>query len=247
VRDPEVLREKVAAQAEVERQRLSRASHEIACLRARLESIAKTRRGYLQQQAEGIIGTIDELRALLAPLDAEKSAIKGEIAALGDQEDRLRELDMLPALVDEYLRDLAYLVEGSGLSVREYETAPADRTPENPLGVYTLAPENIRELTKEELAEKQLEARNARSARFRELYEALGLVVVVHKDGTLEFSSPLGTPEGVLSGVTPASKGVSGYELFRVGRMVAMRESILRSSASERMTRKISALRPRLW
>jgi hypothetical protein len=45
VRDPEVLREKVAAQAEIERQRLSRANHDIARLRARLESVAKTRRG----------------------------------------------------------------------------------------------------------------------------------------------------------------------------------------------------------
>jgi hypothetical protein len=71
VRDPEVLREKVVAQAEAERQRLSRASHDVARLRARLETIAKTRRGYLQQQAQGIIETIDELRALLAPLDAE--------------------------------------------------------------------------------------------------------------------------------------------------------------------------------
>ena len=75
VRDPEVLREEVAAQAEAERQRLSRASHDVARLRARLETTAKTRRGYLQQQAEGIIETLDELRALLAPLDSERTAI----------------------------------------------------------------------------------------------------------------------------------------------------------------------------
>ena len=49
---------------------------------------------------------MDELRTLLAPLDAERTAVESEIEALGDQEDRLRELDMLPALVDEYLRDL---------------------------------------------------------------------------------------------------------------------------------------------
>ena len=153
---------------------------------------------------------MDELRVLLAPLDAEKFAIESEIAALGDQGDRLRELDMLPALVDEYLRDLAYLVEGSGLSMREYETVPAKRTQENPLGAYTLTPEAIRDRTEEELAEKRLEVRNARSARFRDLYQSLGLAVVVHKDGTLEFSSSLGAPERVLPSVTPASMGVSG-------------------------------------
>ncbi len=87
---------------------------------------------------------------------------------------------------------------------------PAERTESNPLGAYTLTSENIRTLTEEELAEKRLEARNARSARFRELYEALGLAVVVYKDGTLEFSSPLGAPERVLPGVTPASMEVRG-------------------------------------
>ena len=56
----------------------------------------------------------------------------------------------------------------------------------------------------------RIEAYNARSARLRDLYQSLGLSVVVHKDGTLEFSSSLGAPARVLPGVTPASIGVSG-------------------------------------
>src|ERR671921_541896 len=46
---------------------------------------------------------------------------------------------------------------------------------------------------------------------------------------------------------TYCSKGVNGYELFRVGRTGATRECMPRSAASERMARRISALRPRLW
>jgi hypothetical protein len=153
---------------------------------------------------------MDELRVLLAPLDAERSTVESEIEALGDQEDRLRQLDMLPALVDEYLRDLAYLVDCSGVFSREYETIPEERTEANPLGAYTLTPERIRDLTEEEQAAKKLEAYNARSARLRDLYQSLGLSVVVHRDGTLKFSSSLGAPARVSPGVTPASMGVSG-------------------------------------
>jgi hypothetical protein len=210
VRDPEILREKVAAQAETERQRLSRASHDVARLRARLEAVAKTRCGYLQQQAEGIIETLDELRALLAPLDSERTAIEQEIEALGDQEDRLRQLDMLPTLVDEYLRDLAYLVEGSGVELRDYETIPEERTETNLLGVYTLTPERVRTLSEEEQIARRIEAHNARAMRFHDLYQSLGLTVVVHKDGTLDISWSLGPPARILPGVAPASMGMSG-------------------------------------
>ena len=85
-----------------------------------------------------------------------------------------------------------------------------ERTEDNPFGAYTLTPERIRDLTEEELSARWLEAYNARSARLRDLYQSLGLSVVVHRDGTLEFSSSLGAPEHVLPGVTPASMGVSG-------------------------------------
>ncbi len=101
-------------------------------------------------------------------------------------------------------------MDGSGVFPREYETIPEERTEANPLGAYTLTPERIRDLTEEEQAAKKLETYNARSARLRDLYQSLGLSVVVHKDGTLEFSSSLEAPEHVLPGVTPASMGVSG-------------------------------------
>src|SRR4051794_23981686 len=120
---------------------------------------------------------------------------------------------MRPALVDEYFRDLAYLVDGSGLPLREYETVSAERTQENPLGAYTLTPEAMRDRSEEEQIARRLEAYDARSARFRDLYQSLGLAVVVHKQGTLECSSPPGAPERVLPGITPASQTEVGKRL----------------------------------
>jgi hypothetical protein len=63
---------------------------------------------------------------------------------------------------------------------------PAERTEDNPLGAYTLTPEAIRERTREELQELRERAEWERSARFRELYEDLGLRATLDKDGTLE-------------------------------------------------------------
>ena len=72
--------------------------------------------------------------------------------------------------------------------IHEYETVGAERTPENPLGIYTLTPERIRCLPEEELVAKRRTAEAARGARFRELYAMLGLRVAVHADGTLEIT-----------------------------------------------------------
>ena len=72
--------------------------------------------------------------------------------------------------------------------MREYETVPKGRTEDNPSGVYTLSPESIRHLPEEELEEKRRTAEEERSQRFRDLYEALDLRVVCHKDRSLEVS-----------------------------------------------------------
>ena len=101
-------------------------------------------------------------------------------------------------------------MDGSGIAPREYETVPAERTPDNPLGAYALTPGRVRTSTPEELAEKRLEARNVRSARFRDLYQSLDLAMVVHKDGTLDVAWLLEAPARVLPTVVPASPGTNG-------------------------------------
>jgi hypothetical protein len=127
------------------------------------------------------------LRAKLAAILEERSGLEGRPAELASGEEKIRRLEELPALIEEYLRDLPHLV-GRSLEVREYETVGAERTPDNPLGIYTLTPDSIRYLTEEELEEKRRAAEEERSERFRQLYAMLDLKVVCHKDLSLEVS-----------------------------------------------------------
>src|SRR3712207_1588756 len=106
------------------------------------------------------------------------------LTMLADGECYLRELAELPVLVEEYLKDLPYLVDRMPV-IREYETAGAERTPENLLGIFTLTPDRIRSLSEEEVASRRRAAETARGARFRELYAMLGLRAAIHADGTL--------------------------------------------------------------
>ena len=77
----------------------------------------------------------------------------------------------------------------------------AERTAENPLGIYTLTPERIRPLSEEEVAARRQTAETARGTRFRELYAMLGLRAAVHADGTLEIT--VGATGEATKGVMP--------------------------------------------
>lgn len=121
---------------------------------------------------------------------------------LADGESRLRELEELPGLVEEYLKDLPHLVDRMPL-VREYETVPPEREPGlngegSSLPIYTLAPDRIRHLPEEEVARREREAEAARGARFRELYAMLGLRAAVHADGTLDIMVGATNTKGVM-------------------------------------------------
>ncbi len=152
---------------------------------------------YRDQQAEGLI-TMAKLREKLDVVRAERESLEARRALLVDGERRLRELEELPALVEEYLKDLPYLVDRMPV-IREYETIGAERTPESPLGLYTLTPDRIRVLSEEEVARRKCEA--ARGARCRELYAMLGLRAAAHADGTLHIA--VGATGEATKGVMP--------------------------------------------
>jgi hypothetical protein len=198
IEDPDTLREQVEQQARTEREQRPwlRDAREAATARERLAKLELVEDNYRDQQAEGLI-PMDKLREKLDEVCKEREDLEARLAMLADGESRLRELEELPALVEEYLRDLPHLVERMPL-VREYETVPEPRTPENPLGIYTLTPERIRHLSEEELAEKRREAEVARGARFRQLYAILGLSVAVHADGTLDITVGVTNTKGVM-------------------------------------------------
>ena len=56
---------------------------------------------------------------------------------------RLREIEELPTLLEEYLEDLPHLV-GRKPIVREYETASPEPTDDGTLPIFALTPERIR-------------------------------------------------------------------------------------------------------
>ncbi|MDP9477975.1 MAG: recombinase family protein [Actinomycetota bacterium] len=186
IEDPDVLREQVEAQIAEERGRLVGAGKAAGRLRGELDALQTERDGLIGLAARGLITDAD-LDRQLSGLDVRHTTLESELAEVGDPEVRLRELEALRAQVEEYLADLPHLV-GQERIVREHETVPEERTPSNPLGIYTLTPERVRFLDEEELERRRNEERAERSARFRRLYDALNLRVVGHKDRSLEVS-----------------------------------------------------------
>ena len=145
-----------------------------------------------------------KLREKLDGVQTEREDLEARLAMLADGESRLRELAELPLLVEEYLEDLPYLVDKMPV-IREYETVGAERTQENPLGIYTLTPDRIRSLSEEEVAGRRRAAEAARGARFRELYAMLGLRAAIHADGTLEITVGATNTKGVMPCDEPGS------------------------------------------
>jgi hypothetical protein len=188
IEDPNTLRGEVEQQVRSERESKPwpRDVREATSARERLAKLEAVEDNYRDQQAEGLI-TMAKLREKLDGVRAEREGLQARLALLADGERRLRELEELPLLVEEYLEDLPYLMDRMP-AIREYETIGAERTEENPLGIYTLTPEQIRFLSEEEVAARRRAAEAQRGARFRELYAMLGLRAAVHADGTLEIT-----------------------------------------------------------
>jgi hypothetical protein len=201
IENPDTLREEVEQQVRAERESKPwlRDAREAASARERLAKLEIVEDNYRDQQAEELI-TMAKLREKLDGVRAEREGLEARLTLLADGERRLRELEELPALVEEYLEDLPYLVDLMPV-IREYETMGAERTPENPLGIYTITPERIRCLPEEEVAARKRTAEAARGARLRELYVMLGLRAAVHADGTLDIA--VGATSEATKGVMP--------------------------------------------
>jgi hypothetical protein len=160
-------------------------------------------------RADGDI-TKEEFQGKVATLDARKSTAKRELGALDGSSERAKYLDSLPALVEEYIRELPYLVHGREGTVRDHVTVPPETAENGPLNIYTLTPERIRLRTPEEMEELRRAKERKRGRRYRAVYDLLGLKVVAQRDETLEVSGTFGLremrrggePESVWSSVT---------------------------------------------
>jgi hypothetical protein len=143
IENPDTLREQVKHQVRAERESKPwlRDAREAASARERLAKLETVEDNYRDQQAEGLI-TMAKLREKLDGVSEEREGLEARLALLADRESRLRELEELPALVDEYLEDLPYLVDLMPV-IREYELArstpqrtcsgSARSPPENPV------------------------------------------------------------------------------------------------------------------
>ena len=138
-----------------------------------------------------------KLREKLDGVREEREGLEARLAMLAEGESRLRELEELPELVEDYLKDLPHLVDRMPV-IREYETIGAERGEGGSLPIYTLTPERICHLPEEEVARRKHEAEAARGMRFRELYTPLGLRAAVYADGALEITVGATNTKGVM-------------------------------------------------
>jgi hypothetical protein len=145
--------------------------------------------------------SIEELRTHLSEVDARRAEVQAELAALQDSRRRIDELRSYSKLVDEYLKDFPDLLRGGERPIRnhaytdEHEERRQRVREEGRLLVSTVSPEMFRERTALEVQELR-EARDLEDAeRYRHVYTNLGLRVVAHEDGVMEFTWRAG--EGV--------------------------------------------------
>ena len=194
--DPETMRRSVEEQLERERAALElRLGDPEGRVRGLLDVLAaadRKRERYQDVYAETDM-TLDELRSKLSAVDAEKKTLEAELARLKDARAEFERLERLAGEIPAFLADLPDLIEGTADHVQQYETIPAERTPDNPLGIYELTPERVRERTPEEVEEIRQRRERERAERFAWAYAELGLKVVVNKDGTLELSGVFGS------------------------------------------------------
>lgn len=127
-----------------------------------------------------------KLQEKLERIQEDREGVQARLKELSNVEEQARRLRKIPRLVEEYLTDLPYLIDRMPI-IREHETIPAGRTPDNPLGIYELTPDSIRSKGEEELEVERRAALEARRDRFREIYTALGLTVVCYQDRSLEI------------------------------------------------------------
>jgi cell division protein FtsB len=200
LRNPETMRQQVEQEIESEIAALHNPERKINAWTARLTEADRMRVAYQRQQAEGLM-SLEELRAHLNELDKRRAEAESELTTLRDSRRRIEELRSYPDLIEEYLRELLYLVHGRDKAVRNYthteehEEREGKVREEGRLPIFTVSPEMFRERTPEEMEELRRKQERERAERYRGVYTTLGLRIVAHEDGTLELTWKAG--EGV--------------------------------------------------
>ncbi|MDP8899713.1 MAG: recombinase zinc beta ribbon domain-containing protein [Actinomycetota bacterium] len=170
IRNPEVLREDIQAEADRLKDTLCRPERQTKQWAEQLAATDRKRAGYQDQAAAGLM-TLDELRARLGELDEQKAQAERELDRLRDTQQQMDYLDDLPGLIEGYLRDLPQMI-----------AAPVHRRDEDggdALDIYTVTPDTTQPRPEVD--------QEAMGRKYRGLYDDLGLKAVRTADG-LEIS-----------------------------------------------------------
>jgi hypothetical protein len=212
IENPDTLREQVEQQARAERESRPwlRDAREAASARERLAKLETLEDNYRDQQAEGLI-PMAKLREKLDELRTEREDLEARLALLADGESRLRVLEELPLLVEEYLRDLPYLLDHLPV-IREYETVGAEAPRKTRSGSTHSPPTKSGPCPRKRLLGEggPPRPRGARGSGSCMLCSAFGRTI--HADGTLEIT--VGATGEATKGVMPCDEPGSPSTTF---------------------------------
>ncbi len=188
IRNPEILREQVEAEAAREKAALRDTRKQVAALAHRLAEADAERDRYNRLYARGKL-TDDEYDAYTAEVAERKKAAEEELAKLEDAKRYVEYLDTVPQLVEDYLKELPQMIDKvprirESVIRDEYKGAGSN----GHLKPHLVVPGMHRKRTPEEMKKLKAEAERERTGRFRQAYEMLDLKVVAHPDGILEIS-----------------------------------------------------------
>jgi site-specific DNA recombinase len=189
IRNPETLREQIEAWAAREKAALRDQRKHIAALAKRLAEVDSERDRLVRLYTRGRL-TDAEYDAYTEELAERKKSAEEQLTKLEDAQSYIEYLDMLPAWIEDYLRELPDEIDYVP-RIREYVTEKMESSdnyvlPDN--AEPTLEPGKYRRRTPEEMEQLRTEAERKRAEKYRRVYDDLKLKVVAYPDGDLEIS-----------------------------------------------------------
>jgi site-specific DNA recombinase len=189
IRNPDTLRDQFEAEAAREKAALRDQRKYIAALASRLAEVESERDRLVRLYTRGKL-TDDEYDAYTEELAERKKSAEEELTKLEDAQRYIEYLDMLPAYIEDFLRELPDETDYVP-RIREYVTEKMESSDTYILpdeAEPTLEPGKFRRCTPEEMEQLRKEAERKRAERYRRVYEKLNLKVVAYPEGDLEIS-----------------------------------------------------------
>jgi site-specific DNA recombinase len=183
IKNPDTLRKNVEDQARRMKESMRNPECEAAILYRQMDRAEQDRDNLIRLFRTGRI-TEEEYDAHSAEIDQQKAAAERELDRLSSVQDRIQALEELPELVEGYLKDLPYLMESRRYKL-VWDGEPPQRLPSGAPKPYRVGGPDDPWLHN---PPKKIIDQKAEAAKWRGLYQDLGLKVIAYKDGSLEIS-----------------------------------------------------------